>query len=116
MLEIDKLKNVFIKNNVSFSEDENELVLEYPYLIADKTNLVLKIKTAEKMIEISDDGVFLNLHNNISEKSLNIFKKNNIVVLNGVLNYKCKLDLAYFEIEKFVQSITEADLIENGDL
>lgn len=104
------------RNKICYHEKDNDIIINYPFLFADKNYLTIAIKEIGDEICVSDNGIFYKTFGLIEDNILNFFKKNNIKVQAKELYCKLSPKFAYFDIEKFVKCLIRADFMVNGEL
>ena len=116
---IEKLKKIIEmldRNKIKYIEKDNKIVIDYPFLLSDRINLIVEIKSKDEESYISDAGLFYRTYGIIESKILDFFSKNNIEFKENELYYKLSSKFVYFDIEKFVKCLIKADFLKNGEI
>lgn len=110
------IKEILKRNKICYLEKDNDIIINYPFLFADKNYLTIAIKVIGNEICVTDNGSFYKTYGLIDNKVLNFLKQNNIKAQANELYYKLSQKAAYFDIEKFVKCLIKADFIVNGEI
>lgn len=111
-----KIIEMLNRNKIGYIKNNDNIIISYPFLFADKNNLAIVVKKIGNEICVSDNGCFYKTYGLIDNKVLNFLNKNNIKAQANELYYKLSQKAAYFDIEKFVKCLIKADFIVNGEI
>lgn len=111
-----ELINILTNFNIDFTQQDNKIIIKWPYLINDKEQLKVCLEIIEDEIFLSDLKSMKKGCGFFSADLIKFLKDNNIFINEENYCYtKASLNKIYYDVQNFVSIMIYADLMQNGE-